>query len=357
MKTLVTGGAGFIGSHLVDRLVENGDAVTVFDDLSTGSRHNVAHHGAGDGVSVIEGTILDENAVEGLVATHDRVFHLAAAVGVAHILAEPLGSMLVNARGTENVLAACARHGCKVVMASSSEVYGKTDRVPMHEDDDRTLGSTAVRRWSYATAKALDEHLALAYASQGLRTAIVRYFNIYGPRMDPRGYASVMANFLRQATSGEALSVYGDGKQTRCFTYIDDCVAGTVLAMDTAAAEGRVINIGNRQRRRPLRTSRARLWKPPAATRISNSRRTSRTSDPVSRTRVAECRLQPEPLSFSAGPRVSGSTRASGAPWNAGRPGSRRSAMSRPESFAPGTGTSNTATPPEGTPTAMSAAA
>jgi UDP-glucose 4-epimerase len=245
MKTLVTGGAGFIGSHLVDRLVERGDAVTVFDDLSTGSRTNLGQHAEGDSVHLIEGTILDEHAVEELVASHDRVFHLAAAVGVAHILADPLGSMLVNSRGTENVLAACARHGRKVVVASSSEVYGKTDRVPMHEDDDRTLGSTAVRRWSYATAKALDEHLALAYADHGLRTAIVRYFNIYGPRMDPRGYASVMANFLRQASSGQALSVYGDGQQTRCFTYIDDCVAGTMLAIESAAAEGRVINIGN----------------------------------------------------------------------------------------------------------------
>ena len=246
MKTLVTGGAGFIGSHLVDCLVDRGDAVTVFDDLSTGSRSNLAQHAHADTVRLVEGTILDEDAVDNLVETHDRVFHLAAAVGVTHILADPLGSMLVNSRGTENVLAACARHGCKVVVASSSEVYGKTDRIPMHEDDDRTLGSTVAQRWSYATAKALDEHLALAYAARGLRTAIVRYFNIYGPRMDPGGYASVMANFLRQATAGVALTVYGDGEQARCFTYIDDCVAGTMLAMETAAAEGQVINIGNR---------------------------------------------------------------------------------------------------------------
>jgi UDP-glucose 4-epimerase len=245
MKTLVTGGAGFIGSHLVDRLIQQGDTVTVLDDLSTGNRANLAQHADHDAVRLVEGTILDEQTVGRLIETHHRVFHLAAAVGVAHILADPLGSLLINSRGTENVLAACASHGCKIVVASSSEVYGKTDRSPMHEEDDRTLGSTAVQRWSYATAKALDEHLALAYAARGLRTAIVRYFNIYGPRMEPRGYASVMANFLRQAISGEALSVYGDGRQTRCFTYVDDCVTGTVLAMETAAAEGRVINIGN----------------------------------------------------------------------------------------------------------------
>jgi UDP-glucose 4-epimerase len=245
MKTLVTGGAGFIGSHLVDRLVERGDEVTVLDDLSTGKRANLVQHAEGNAVRVIEGTILDEHTVAQLTETTDRVFHLAAAVGVTHILADPLGSLLVNGRGTENLLAACARHERKIVVASSSEVYGKTDRIPMHEEDDRTLGSTTVQRWSYATAKALDEHLALAYAAQGLRTAIVRYFNIYGPRMDPRGYASVMANFLRQATAGEPLTVYGDGKQTRCFTYVDDCIAGTILAMETHAAEGQVINIGN----------------------------------------------------------------------------------------------------------------
>lgn len=245
MKTLVTGGAGFIGSHLVDRLVERGDEVTVFDDLSTGKPANLVQHAKGDAVRLVEGTILDEHALAQLIESTDRVFHLAAAVGVTRILADPLGSLLVNSRGTENLLALCARHGRKVVVASSSEVYGKIDQVPMHEDDDRTLGSTTVRRWSYATAKALDEHLALAYAAQGLRTAIVRYFNIYGPRMDPRGYASVMANFLRQATAGEPLTVYGDGKQTRCFTYVDDCIAGTLLAMETVAAEGQVINIGN----------------------------------------------------------------------------------------------------------------
>ena len=245
MRTLVTGGAGFIGSHLVDRLIGRHEEVTVLDDLSTGTRANLAHHLESDRVRLVRGTILDESAVEDLVSDCDRVFHLAAAVGVAHVVAEPLQSVLVNSRGTENVLAACAHHGRKVLIASSSEVYGKPSQVPTHEDDDRILGSTTVQRWSYATAKALDEHLALAYAQRGLHTVIVRYFNIYGPRMDPRGYGSVIANFLRQATSGEPLTVYGDGRQTRCFTYIDDCVEGTILAMETDSAEGQVFNIGN----------------------------------------------------------------------------------------------------------------
>jgi UDP-glucose 4-epimerase len=241
---LVTGGAGFVGSHLVDRLVASGDDVTVLDDFSTGRRRNLQHLGEG-AIRLVEGTILDETVVDTLVAASDRVFHLAAAVGVAHIVANPLRSLQVNARGTENVLAACAKNGRKVLITSSSEVYGRGGRVPMHEDDDRVLGSTEIQRWSYSTAKALDEHLLLAYAANGLAGVIVRYFNIYGPRMDPMGYGSVMANFLRQALAGDAVTVYGDGLQSRCFTYIDDCVDGTVLAMETASAEGQVFNIGN----------------------------------------------------------------------------------------------------------------
>jgi UDP-glucose 4-epimerase len=245
VKTLVTGGAGFIGSHLVDRLAAGGDRVTVLDDFSTGRRGNLDLRAGSTAVTVIEGSILDETVVEDLVDSCDRVFHLAAAVGVANIVGNPLGSLLINSRGTENVLAACARHDRKVLITSSSEVYGRGGRVPMHEDDDRILGSTVIQRWSYATAKALDEHLALAYAAGGLSIVIVRYFNIYGPRMDPQGYGSVMATFLRQALNDEPLTVYGDGLQSRCFTYIDDCVDATTRAMDTSAAEGQVFNVGN----------------------------------------------------------------------------------------------------------------
>lgn len=241
----MTGGAGFIGSNLVDRLAAAGDEVTVLDDLSTGRLANLAHHAGNRRVRMVEGTILDDAVLDDLVAGCDRVFHLAAAVGVAHIVANPLGSILVNSRGTENVLAACADHQRKVLITSSSEVYGRTANVPMHEDDDRILGSTVVQRWSYATAKALDEHLTLAYAADGLRAVIVRYFNIYGQRMDPNGYGSVIANFLRQALAAEPVTVYGDGLQTRCFTYIDDCIDGTILAMERPAAEGQVFNIGS----------------------------------------------------------------------------------------------------------------
>ena len=245
MRTLVTGGAGFIGSHLVDRLTALGDRVDVLDDLSTGRVSNLDRQRDNPMVRLVEGSILDESTVDDLVSQSDRVFHLAAAVGVANIINDPLGSLLVNSRGTENVLAAGARHERRVLIASSSEVYGKTHKIPMHEDDDRILGSTGVHRWSYATAKALDEHLALAYARDGMPVVVVRYFNIYGARMDPRGYGSVMANFLHQASSGEPVTVYGDGLQRRCFTYVDDCVDGTIVAMESEAAASRVFNIGD----------------------------------------------------------------------------------------------------------------
>ncbi|MBM3673092.1 MAG: NAD-dependent epimerase/dehydratase family protein [Actinobacteria bacterium] len=243
MRVLVTGGAGYIGSHLVDALCEAGHEVRVLDNLSTGKAENLA--GRLDRVHLVNGSILDAEIVEQEVAAAQLVFHLAAAVGVRHIVDDPLNSLLTNTRGTENVLAACFRHWRKVLVASTSEVYGKTSKFPMSEDDDRVLGSTSVHRWSYSTAKAIDEHLALAYAAKQLPIVIVRYFNSYGPRIDERGYGSVVANFLRQATAGEPLTVHGDGSQSRCFTYVDDTVRGTMLAAFTPEAEGLVFNLGS----------------------------------------------------------------------------------------------------------------
>lgn len=243
MRVLVTGGAGYIGSHLVDALYEDGHEVTVIDNLSTGRAANLAERL--DQIRLINGSILDADLVAAEVERAQLVFHLAAAVGVRHIVDAPLESLLVNTRGTENVLSSCFRHWKKVVVASTSEVYGKTSRVPMREDDDRVLGPTTVHRWSYSTAKAIDEHLAFAYASHGLPVVIVRYFNSYGPRLDERGYGSVVANLIRQSLEGRPLTVHGDGRQTRCFTYIDDTVRGTLLAGFTAEAEGRVFNLGS----------------------------------------------------------------------------------------------------------------
>lgn len=243
MRTLVTGGAGYIGSHLVDRLVHLNHEVTVIDDLSTGNLTNLqAVH---SDIRFVEATILDADVVNPLVADADVVFHLAAAVGVGHIIEQPLRSLVINTKGAENVITACVKHDRKLLLASTSEIYGKTAKMPMSEDDDRVLGSTTIARWGYSTAKAIDEHLALAHAEHGLRMSIVRYFNSYGPRLDPRGYGSVVANLMRQAIDNEPLTVHGDGSQTRCFTYVDDTVEGTLRAALDLRGEGKIFNVGN----------------------------------------------------------------------------------------------------------------
>ena len=244
-RVLVTGGAGYIGSHLVDRLLESGAAVTVLDNFTTGGRRNLAHHPTSPALRVVEGDILDSEVVERLVAEHDVVYHLAAAVGVRYIVRAPLESVLTNVRGTENILAAAHRHDARLLIASTSEIYGQNTQVPFREDADRVLGPTWVHRWSYSTAKAIDEHLAFAYLDRGLRVSIVRYFNSYGPRIDESGYGSVIARFAGQALRGEALTVHGDGRQTRCFTYVSDTVEGTLRAARLDKAVGLVFNIGS----------------------------------------------------------------------------------------------------------------
>jgi UDP-glucose 4-epimerase len=243
MRALVTGGAGYIGSHLVDRLVSLGHQVTVLDDLSTGNLANLEN--SRRAIRFVNDTILNERTVRKLVRSTDLVCHLAAGVGVGHIIERPLETLITNTRGAENVIDACVDHDKRLLLASTSEIYGKTGKVPMSEDDDRVLGSTAIARWGYSTAKAIDEHLALAHAQRGLRMSIVRYFNSFGPRLDPRGYGSVVAKMIGQALAGEPLTVHGDGEQTRCFTYIDDTVEGTLRAALDPAAVGQVFNIGN----------------------------------------------------------------------------------------------------------------
>lgn len=243
MNILVTGGAGFIGSHLVASLVASGHSVTVVDNLSTGNLSNLT--AVAQSISFVEGDILDADLIESQVRRAELVYHLAAAVGVGNIMANPIQSIITNTSGTEHVLRSCHRHDVRVVIASTSEIYGKTPKLPMVEDDDRILGSTAISRWSYSTAKALDEHLALAFATEGLRVSIVRYFNSYGPHLDERGYGSVIANFIRQARDSEPLTVHGDGLQQRCFTFVADTVRGTVLAGTQDEALGTVFNIGS----------------------------------------------------------------------------------------------------------------
>jgi UDP-glucose 4-epimerase len=244
-RVVVTGGAGYIGSHLVDWLVEEGHEVTVLDDLSTGNAARLEPLLRRGKVRLATGSILDPGLVEREVAGTGTVFHLAAAVGVRRIVADPLGSLRTNLLGTENVLAACARHGAGVVLASSSEVYGSPDRLPMTESGQRVLGPTTVPRWSYAAAKAVDEHLAFAYGADGLRVSAVRYFNSYGPRLDRAGDASVVGVFVRHALAGQPIPVHGSGAQSRCFTYVTDTVRGTVLAAAVPQAQGQVFNIGS----------------------------------------------------------------------------------------------------------------
>lgn len=245
MKILVTGGAGYIGSHLVDRLMEEGHHVFVIDNLFTGKVANIAHHLGHERFTFVNEDILHRDTMEYLVRQVDLIYHLAAVVGVRHVIDNPLKGILTNVRGTERVLEMAFKYWRKVVIASSSEVYGKSERVPLAEGDDSILGPTAVGRWSYALAKAIDEHLAFIYHDRGLPMVIVRYFNSYGPRLDPRGYGSVVARFIGQALRGDPLTVFDDGRQTRCFTYIDDTVRGTLLAATLPQAEGLAFNIGS----------------------------------------------------------------------------------------------------------------
>jgi len=243
---LVTGGAGFIGSHLVDALLGAEHTVTVLDDLSVGKTQNFAHHLSHPNFHFVEGSILDMALVKQLIAQVDGIYHLAAVVGVKYVVEDPLHGMQVNVKGTETILEAACERGCKVVLASSSEVYGKSAGVPFAEEDVTVIGPTSVPRWSYAVSKLLDEHMAFAYYRQkGLSATAVRYFNAYGPRLDPRGYGSVIARFINQALNGQPLTVYGDGQQTRSFTFVADTVRGTIAAMEAPGSAGQAYNIGN----------------------------------------------------------------------------------------------------------------
>lgn len=266
MRVLITGGAGFIGSHLVDRLIADGHDVTVIDDLSVGTVANVAHHLGNRRFHFVCDSILVEATLEQLIRSSEQIYHLAAVVGVKYVVEDPLSGILTNVRGTENVLDLAQKYWVPTLIASSSEVYGKSTAVPLSEGDDRLLGPTSVGRWSYSDSKAIDEYFAFAYARQGLPVTAVRYFNIYGPRLDPRGYGSVIAKFITQARQGGPLTIYGDGQQTRCYTFVSDAIEGTVRAANTPAASGLPFNIGSNRETSVLELSEMiRDWVNPQA--------------------------------------------------------------------------------------------
>jgi UDP-glucose 4-epimerase len=245
MSYLVTGGSGFIGSHLADALLASGNSVTILDNLSTGRESNLADSCLHPRLRFLHGSVLDPVLVDELVSQCDVVVHLAAAVGVKLIVEQPLRSFTTNIRGTDMIFETAHRYRRKLMLASSSEIYGKNSSGPLHEESDRILGNPAVARWAYSAAKGVDEILANAYyRERGLPTIVVRLFNTVGPRQTG-AYGMVIPRLVRQAICGEPLTVFGDGLQTRCFTHVADVVDAMILLLDTEAAVGQTFNIGS----------------------------------------------------------------------------------------------------------------
>jgi len=245
MKVFITGGAGFIGSHLVDAHLQRGDKVTIIDNLSTGRLRNIIHNRKNPNFKYFIDTIINYPILENLIKEHDLIYHLAAAVGVRNIIENPLESLKVNIKGTEYVLELCNKYKKKILMTSTSEIYGKSEKTPYSENDDRLLGSTYITRWGYSCSKAVDEFLALAYyREKKLQVIILRCFNTVGPRQTG-DYGMVIPIFVKQALLGHPLTVYGDGKQTRCFSDVSDVVDGMMKLMESDKTIGEIFNIGN----------------------------------------------------------------------------------------------------------------
>jgi len=243
VKYLITGGAGFIGSHLAESLISRGDKVVIFDNLSTGSKSNLA--GISEKIKFEPGNILNKIVIDKLVAESDYVVHLAAALGVFNIVNKPLDSLKTNLEGSEIVLEACDKYRKPVLIASTSEIYGKNDKVPLNEEDDRIIGHPLKSRWSYSEAKAVDESLAYFYYLENkLPIRIVRFFNTVGPRQVGH-YGMVVPRFVAAALKNEPLSVYGSGDQIRCFCHVTDAVKALLLVIDSDEAIGQVFNVGN----------------------------------------------------------------------------------------------------------------
>ncbi len=242
---LVTGGAGFIGSHLCEKLISTGKSVCVLDNLSTGHLRNIENLLSLESFHFVEGSVLSADTVNDCVSKCNEVIHLAAAVGVENVINKPVETIETNVNGTENILRAARLNNTKVLIASTSEVYGKSWEVPFQEDGDIVLGATSRNRWSYACSKALDEFLALAYSSSyDLPVVVCRFFNTVGPRQSGR-YGMVLPRFINQALTQQPITVFGNGTQTRCFSLVSEVIDSVLALLDTPEALGRVINIGS----------------------------------------------------------------------------------------------------------------
>lgn len=242
MKILITGGAGFLGSHLAERCLVGGHKVFAMDiarDLK------VRHLFGNKGFHYVYDSVMNIEMLDAMVSKCDIVYHMAAVVGVEHYVADPYHVLNVNINGTQNVLKAAYKHGKKVIFASTSEVYGKNERIPFREDSDRVLGPTTIDRWCYSTSKAVGEHFCFAYQKMGLPIVILRYFNVYGPRLDAIDRGRIITIFVGQLLKNRDLTVIGDGKQTRCFTYVSDAIEATYRAGMKNNAIGQIFNIGS----------------------------------------------------------------------------------------------------------------
>jgi UDP-glucose 4-epimerase len=244
-KILITGGAGFIGSHLCELLVHNGHSVVAIDNLTTGRLENIVHLLPMPGFQFVRENITNSQVLDRLTSEADLLVHLAAVVGVKLIVEDPVNTIATNIMGTEAVLTTANRYGCKVMLASTSEVYGKGSKVPFNEEDDCVMGPTSHSRWSYATSKAIDEFLGLAYYRQfGLPVVVMRFFNTVGPRQTGR-YGMVIPRFVRQALSNEPITIYGDGEQSRCFADVADIIGAIYKLSSHPSAVGQVYNVGS----------------------------------------------------------------------------------------------------------------
>lgn len=245
MKILITGGAGFVGSHLADRLIKDGHTITVIDDLSTGRYSNIEHLEGNENFRLIIDTVLNQSLMEDLIRETDRVYHMASAVGVRLIMEQPVKTIETIFHGTDVILKFCSRYRKRVLIPSTSEVYGKGASVPFREEDDLLTGSTDKHRWAYACAKTLDEFLALAHWKESrLQVVVVRLFNTVGPRQTGQ-YGMVVPRFVHSAIKNEPITIHGDGSQSRCFGHVYDVVEGLVKILDVPECFGQVVNLGN----------------------------------------------------------------------------------------------------------------